>query len=48
MKPTILLVEDERNDVFLMQRAFGMGSVPVQVQVAHDGREALRYLQGEG
>ena len=48
MKPTILLVEDDDNDVFLMQRAFGKASVPVQVQVARDGREALRYLRGEG
>lgn len=48
MKPTILLVEDEENDVFLMERAFGKASVPVQVQVARDGREALRYLHGEG
>src|SRR5688572_17576786 len=48
MKPTILLVEDDANDVFLMERAFGIASVPVQVQVARDGREALRYLHGEG
>jgi CheY-like chemotaxis protein len=48
MKPTILLVEDESNDVFLMEDAFRKGSVPVQVQVARDGREALRYLRGEG
>ena len=48
MKPTILLVEDDANDAFLMQRAFGKGSVPVQVQIAGDGREALRYLRGEG
>ena len=48
MKPTILLVEDDPNDVFLMERAFAKGSVPVQVQVAGDGREALRYLRGEG
>ncbi len=48
MKPTILLVEDDANDVFLMQRAFGNASSPVQVHVAPDGREALRYLHGEG
>lgn len=47
MKPTILLVEDEANDVFLMEHAFGKASVPVQLQVARDGREALRYLRGE-
>ena len=48
MKPTILLVEDDENDVFLMERAFGKASVPVQIQVARDGREALRYVHGEG
>jgi CheY-like chemotaxis protein len=41
-------VEDEKNDVFLMERAFGMASVPTDVRVACDGREALRYLRGEG
>jgi CheY-like chemotaxis protein len=41
-------VEDDKNDVFLMERAFGKASVPVQMQVARDGREALRYLRGEG
>ena len=48
MKPTILLVEDDKNDVFLMERAFGKASVPTEVRVACDGREALRYLRGEG
>jgi len=48
MKPTILLVEDDKDDAFLMKRAFGKASVPVRLQVAPDGREALRYLQGEG
>ena len=48
MKPTILLVEDDENDIFLMERAFGKASVPVQIQVARDGREALRYVHGEG
>jgi CheY-like chemotaxis protein len=48
MNPTILLVEDDENDVFLMERAFGNGSVPAQVQVVRDGREALHYLRGEG
>jgi CheY-like chemotaxis protein len=48
MKPTILLVEDDENDIFLMERAFGKASVPVQIQVVRDGREALRYVRGEG
>lgn len=48
MNPTILLVEDDTDDVFLMERAFGKGSVPVEMRVAREGREALRYLHGEG
>ena len=48
MKPTILQVEDDANDVFLMERAWGKASFSSQVQVAPDGREALRYLHGEG
>lgn len=48
MKPTILLVEDDANDVFLMERAFGLASVPTEIRVARDGREALCYLRGEG
>ena len=48
MKPTILLVEDDENDVFLMKRAFAKTSLPAEVRVAEDGREALRYLRGEG
>jgi len=48
MNPIILLVEDEENDVFLMRRAFAKTSFQVDLRVATDGREALRYLYGEG
>lgn len=48
MNPTILLVEDEENDVFLMRRAFVKSSFEVDLRVAPDGREAMRYLRGEG
>ena len=48
MKPTLLLVEDDQNDAFFMTRAFAKASQPAEVFVAHDGREALRYLRGEG
>ena len=44
---TVLLVEDEENDVFLMERAFRKAAADANVQVARDGREALRYLRGE-
>lgn len=48
MKPVVLLVEDEEDDVFFMKRALAKASVTVDVRVAEDGQEALRYLRGEG
>ena len=48
MNPTVLLIEDDENDAFLMKRAFERGSIPADVRVARDGREALRYLLGQG
>src|ERR1043165_9649281 len=47
MKPTVLLIEDDENDAFLMTRAFDRASIPADVRVARDGREALRYLHGQ-
>jgi CheY-like chemotaxis protein len=44
----ILLVEDNLDDAFLLQRAFNQLSHPQLLQVAHDGDEALCYLVGEG
>ena len=47
MNPTVLLIEDDENDAFLMKRAFERGSIRADVRVARDGREALRYLLGQ-
>jgi CheY-like chemotaxis protein len=47
-KPTVLLAEDEENDVFMMQRAIRKLDSPVLLQVAKDGKEAIDYLAGEG
>ena len=44
---TILLVEDEVNDVFMMQRAFRKLGLPVCLQVAKNGEEAIDYLSGQ-
>lgn len=44
---TVLLVEDEANDVFLMQRAVQKMNVPVLLHVAKDGEEAIAYLSGQ-
>jgi CheY-like chemotaxis protein len=44
---TVLLAEDEENDVFMMRRAFTRMKLPVSLQVAHDGEETIAYLSGQ-
>ena len=44
----ILLVEDNEDDVFLMERALQKASIQRTMHVAKDGREALKYLQAVG
>lgn len=48
MKRTILLVEDDENDVFFMKRAMKLVEMLNPVQVASDGRQAIHYLGGTG
>lgn len=45
---TILLVEDNPDDVFFMQRAFKAAAIENPLQVAVDGQEAIDYLAGVG
>ena len=45
---TILLVEDDPNDIILIKRAFSKASVVNPIQVVEDGQEAIAYLTGEG
>lgn len=45
---TILLVEDEENDATLVKMAFKKSNILNPVQWAHDGLEAIAYLNGEG
>jgi hypothetical protein len=44
----VMYVEDDRNDVLLMRRAWAKVGVANPLQVVIDGEEALRYLSGEG
>ena len=45
---TILLVEDNRGDVRLIQEAFKSTTARCQVVVVRDGVEAMSYLRQEG
>lgn len=44
----ILLVEDNEDDVFIMERAVKKSHLAPAVQTVVDGREALDYLEGLG
>ena len=45
---TILLVEDDANDIFLMERAFNKARLANPLKVVRDGEQAISYLLGEG
>jgi CheY-like chemotaxis protein len=45
---TILLAEDDPNDVLLMQRAFRKVNLTHPLHVARDGQEAIEYLSHQG
>src|SRR5262249_22810995 len=45
---TVLLVEDDLNDIFIIKRAFKMANIPTPLQVVTDGQEAISYLRGDG
>ena len=48
MSNTILLVEDNEDDVFIMKNALKRAGIDNPVFVAEDGRKALDYLEGAG
>jgi len=48
MARTILLVEDEPNDVFFMQQAMQKAGVVNPIHVAGDGQQAIDYFKGAG
>lgn len=45
---TVLLVEDNPSDVFIIQRTFNKLKVNVFLEIASDGDEAIAYLEGAG
>jgi CheY-like chemotaxis protein len=46
--PTILLIEDNDDDVFLMRRALTKAGIDFPLQVVVDGQQALDYFAGSG
>jgi CheY-like chemotaxis protein len=44
----ILLVEDDENDVFLMERAMAKAKLAPPMHVATNGQEAIDYMAGKG
>ena len=47
-KPTILLVEDNEEDAFLLQRALRRHKIDCTLHIAEDGEAAIDYLAGQG
>jgi len=45
---TILLAEDNDDDVLIMQSTFRKAAVPNPLQVVGDGEQAISYLKGQG
>lgn len=45
---TILVVDDNEDDVFIFSRALAANGITNPVQSVNDGREAVRYLEGIG
>lgn len=48
MTRTILLVDDDENDVFFMQQAMQKAGVLNPIRVASNGQEAIDYFKGTG
>ncbi|HUS35272.1 MAG TPA: response regulator [Verrucomicrobiae bacterium] len=45
---TIMIVDDDPNDLFLIERAFRKIGVTDPIQTVSGGREAIAYIMGEG
>lgn len=45
---SVLLVEDDLNDIFLVKRAFKIAQVKNPLQIVTDGHEAMLYMRGDG
>ncbi|MDB6028868.1 MAG: response regulator receiver protein [Verrucomicrobiales bacterium] len=45
---TVLLADDDENDVLLMQRAFQKARLANPLQIVRNGEQAVAYLEGTG
>src|SRR5260221_9284886 len=45
---SILLAEDDENDVYFVKRALNWADIHNPIQVERDGQEAIDYLSGAG
>jgi CheY-like chemotaxis protein len=45
-RATILVIEDDANDLFFLKRAFGALDTKCDMQAVGDGAEAIDYLRG--
>src|SRR5438552_4915657 len=45
---SILLAEDDPNDVLLLERAFQKAGLHNSLKIVHDGQQAIDYLSGRG
>ena len=48
LSKTILLVEDNEDDIFLFKRTLKKAKITNPVQVARDGEKAIAYFKGAG
>lgn len=48
MECNVLLIEDDKNDILFIQRAFGQADIAAVVQIVEDGDAAVDYLLGRG
>ncbi len=44
----ILLAEDDKNDIFLLRRAFKSAGITENLHIVQNGQEAIDYLSGSG
>jgi len=47
VRKTVLVADDDANDISLLKRAFLRAGIDVQMKVARDGEEVIQYLHGD-